>query len=106
MAHSRSTVPDFTLRVRVDMEAVVALRAELKASAASEEPVPSLNDVIVKASAVAPRDHPRANSSSIDGEFEQSPTSLTSPSIEHPSSENQPMSGSGDPDAGRDKRRS
>ncbi|MBW3667834.1 MAG: 2-oxo acid dehydrogenase subunit E2 [Actinobacteria bacterium] len=67
MAHSRASVPDFTLRATVDMEAVAALRAEAKA--AGDGPVPSYNDVIVKACAVALREHPRLNGSYVDKEF-------------------------------------
>jgi pyruvate dehydrogenase E2 component (dihydrolipoyllysine-residue acetyltransferase) len=70
MAASRSTVPDFVLRTSVDMEAAVALRAERKAAAANGHPVPSLNDLIVKAAALALREHPYANGSFVDDTFE------------------------------------
>ncbi|HEX3803880.1 MAG TPA: dihydrolipoamide acetyltransferase family protein [Solirubrobacteraceae bacterium] len=66
MSESRRHVPDFALEVDVDMGEVVALRAELKAVA---DPSPSLNDIIVKACAVALRRHPRANGSFADGQF-------------------------------------
>lgn len=68
MAHSRATVPDFTLRATVDMEAVAALRSAL-AAADGSGPVPSYNDVVVKACALALREHPGLNSSYSDGEF-------------------------------------
>ena len=68
MAHSRASVPDFTLRATVDMEAVAALRAELKA-AGGDGPAPSYNDLLVKACALALREHPRLNASYVDGEF-------------------------------------
>jgi pyruvate dehydrogenase E2 component (dihydrolipoamide acetyltransferase) len=69
MAESRATVPDFTLTVEVDMAAAVAMRADLKA-AAGDRVVPSFNDLVVKAAAIALRDYPRANGSYKDGRFE------------------------------------
>jgi len=61
MVESRSTVPDFTVTVDVDMESAVGLRAQLKA--AGVDGVPSLGDFVVKACAGALREHPRINSS-------------------------------------------
>ena len=69
MAESRSTIPAFELRMEIDMEACVALRAQLKEHRAGDA-VPSLNDFVVKACALALRDHPRANGSYRDGRFE------------------------------------
>jgi pyruvate dehydrogenase E2 component (dihydrolipoamide acetyltransferase) len=69
MAESRATIPDFTLTVEVDMAAAVAMRADVKA-AAGDRPVPSFNDFVVKASALALREFPRANGSYKDGRFE------------------------------------
>jgi pyruvate dehydrogenase E2 component (dihydrolipoamide acetyltransferase) len=65
MAESKATIPDFTLQSEVDMEACVALRAELKRISASE--APTYNDMVVKACALALREHPRANGSYKDG---------------------------------------
>src|ERR1700722_2682215 len=74
MAESKATIPDFTLSADIDMERCVALRAELKRLArAGEGPdkaPPTYNDMIVKACALALRDHPRANGSYRDGRFE------------------------------------
>jgi pyruvate dehydrogenase E2 component (dihydrolipoyllysine-residue acetyltransferase) len=71
MAESKATIPEFTISVEVDMEAAVELRAQLKGAAeASGGPVPSYNDMVVKASALALREHPRANGSYKDGRFE------------------------------------
>ena len=67
MAESRATIPDFTLRSEVDMEACVALRRELKALGGE---VPSYNDMVVKACALALREFPRANGSYRDARFE------------------------------------
>jgi pyruvate dehydrogenase E2 component (dihydrolipoamide acetyltransferase) len=68
MAESKATIPDFTLQMDVDMEACVALREELKRL--SKEDAPTYNDMIVKACALALREHPRANASFKDGGFE------------------------------------
>jgi pyruvate dehydrogenase E2 component (dihydrolipoamide acetyltransferase) len=69
MAESKATVPEFTLRSEIDMEACVQLRTELKALG-GEAPVPSYNDMVVKASALALRELPRANGAYRDGRFE------------------------------------
>jgi pyruvate dehydrogenase E2 component (dihydrolipoamide acetyltransferase) len=79
MSESKATIPDFTLQAEVDMEECVRLRGELKRLSrpgASAEPgagapeVPTYNDMIVKASALALREHPRANGSYKDGHLE------------------------------------
>jgi pyruvate dehydrogenase E2 component (dihydrolipoamide acetyltransferase) len=95
MAESKATIPDFTLTTDIDMERCVDLRAELKrlsragdgrdraaaadngqdeaavpASAGRDKTTPTYNDMIVKACALALRDHPRANGSYRDGRFE------------------------------------
>ena len=70
MAETKATVPEFTVATEVDMAAAVSLRAQLKAAAAADEAVPSFNDLIVKASALALREHPRANGAYRDGAFE------------------------------------
>ena len=49
MAESKATAPDFVLNVDVDMEDAVELRKQLKA-AAGDQPAPSFNDFVVKAS--------------------------------------------------------
>ena len=68
MAESKATIPDFTLRVDVNMESCAQLRAELKRL--SPEDAPTYNDMVVKACALALREHPRANGSYRDGHFE------------------------------------
>jgi pyruvate dehydrogenase E2 component (dihydrolipoamide acetyltransferase) len=65
MAESKATIPDFTLQSDVDMHECVRLREELKRISASESP--TYNDMVVKASALALREHPRANGSYKDG---------------------------------------
>ena len=66
MAESRGTVPEFSLEVDVDMTGALEMRHELKAIC---EPAPSLNDIIVKACALALRRHPRANGSFAENGF-------------------------------------
>ncbi len=68
MAESKATIPDFTLTADIDMERCVDLRAELKRL--SHTDAPTYNDMIVKACALALREHPRANGSYRDGRFE------------------------------------
>jgi pyruvate dehydrogenase E2 component (dihydrolipoamide acetyltransferase) len=71
MAESKATVPEFTIATDVDMEGAVELRKQLKAAAeAVSGVVPSYNDMVVKASALALREYPRANGSYKDGHFE------------------------------------
>jgi pyruvate dehydrogenase E2 component (dihydrolipoamide acetyltransferase) len=67
MAESKATAPDFSICLTVDMTAAVALRERLKEIS---DPVPSFNDMVVKACAGALREHPRVNGSYRDGKFE------------------------------------
>ena len=67
MAESKATAPDFTLEIEVDMSACVELRGRLKEVT---DPAPSINDMIVKACALALREHPRVNAAYKDGRFE------------------------------------
>jgi pyruvate dehydrogenase E2 component (dihydrolipoamide acetyltransferase) len=69
MAESKATAPDFVLTCEVDMQHAVEFRKQLKA-AAGENPAPSFNDFVVKASALALREFPRANGAYRDGKFE------------------------------------
>ena len=68
MAESKATIPDFSIVVDVDMDGCVALRTELKALTADE--APTYNDMVVKACALALREHPRVNGSYRDGAVE------------------------------------
>ena len=70
MAESRATVPSFMLQISVDMTTATTLRAELKATAAEGQAVPTINDMVVKASALALREQPQANGAWRDGKFE------------------------------------
>ncbi len=68
MAESKATIPDFTMALDVAMDDCVALRSELKRLAAEgAESAPTYNDMVVKACALALREHPKANGSYRDG---------------------------------------
>jgi pyruvate dehydrogenase E2 component (dihydrolipoamide acetyltransferase) len=69
MTEAKTTIPEFQVLTEVDMSQASELHERLKALE-TEGPVPSLNDFVVKAAALALRDHPRANGSYRDGRFE------------------------------------
>jgi pyruvate dehydrogenase E2 component (dihydrolipoamide acetyltransferase) len=68
MAESKATIPEFQVQTDAAMDAAIAFRAELKGVLEGE--APSLNDLVVKACALALRGHERANGSYLDGGFE------------------------------------
>jgi len=70
MAESKATAPHFYLRTEVDMSRAVEVRAAFKEAAGEGEVVPSFNDMVVKATAIALRNHPRANGAYRDGQIE------------------------------------
>ncbi|HEX4754059.1 MAG TPA: dihydrolipoamide acetyltransferase family protein [Solirubrobacterales bacterium] len=70
MAESKATAPHFYLQTEVDMSAAVEARGRIKAMTPEGEVVPSFNDMVVKACALALRDHPLANGAYRDGRFE------------------------------------
>jgi len=70
MAESRATIPAFALQAEVDMDAAVTMRGQLREAVRGGDVVPSYNDMVVKACAIALRDHPRANAAYRDGAFE------------------------------------
>jgi pyruvate dehydrogenase E2 component (dihydrolipoamide acetyltransferase) len=63
-------VPDFEVEMRIDADALVALRAQLKRELPDTTP-PSYNDFVVKACARALAQHPRVNASYRDGRIER-----------------------------------
>jgi pyruvate dehydrogenase E2 component (dihydrolipoamide acetyltransferase) len=65
MTESRARIPEFTLEAEIDMEAAAEAREELRTL--GREPLPSFNDLVVKAAALALRRHPALNSSWADG---------------------------------------
>ncbi len=71
MAESKATAPHFYLQAEIDMTSAVAGRKKLKEMAAEGEGVPTFNDMVVKACALALREFPRANGAYRDGKIEQ-----------------------------------
>jgi pyruvate dehydrogenase E2 component (dihydrolipoamide acetyltransferase) len=70
MAESKATAPHFYLTIEVDMGKAVEARAALKAAAKEGDVMPSFNDMVVKACAIALREFPKANGAYRDGRFE------------------------------------
>jgi len=70
MAESKATAPHFYLTIEIDMGKAVEARAAIKASSKEGDVVPSFNDMIVKACAIALREFPKANGAYRDGRFE------------------------------------
>jgi pyruvate dehydrogenase E2 component (dihydrolipoamide acetyltransferase) len=68
MAEAKATIPEFQVQTEVAMGAAIAFRAELQGILEAE--APSLNDLVVKACALALRGHEHANGSYLDGGFE------------------------------------
>jgi pyruvate dehydrogenase E2 component (dihydrolipoamide acetyltransferase) len=68
MVQTSTTVPDFAVTVRIDMQRCADLRRELEAL--GREVAPSFDDLVVKAAASALRAFPRANGAYRDGRFE------------------------------------
>jgi pyruvate dehydrogenase E2 component (dihydrolipoamide acetyltransferase) len=70
MSESKATAPHFYLEAEIDMSRLVSARSQIKAGAKEGDVVPSFNDMVVKACALALREHPRANGAYRDGRFE------------------------------------
>jgi pyruvate dehydrogenase E2 component (dihydrolipoamide acetyltransferase) len=70
MSESKATAPHFYLQTEIDMSAAVEARGRIKKMTSEGEVVPSFNDMVVKACALALRDHPIANGAYKDGRFE------------------------------------
>jgi pyruvate dehydrogenase E2 component (dihydrolipoamide acetyltransferase) len=71
MAESKATAPHFYLQAEIDMSRAFEARRRIKAAAKEGDVVPSFNDMVVKASAIALREFPRANGAYRDGRLEQ-----------------------------------
>jgi len=61
MAESKATVPHFYLQMEIDMSEAVRVREQLKQMVLEGSPAPTFNDMVVKACALALREHPRVN---------------------------------------------
>jgi pyruvate dehydrogenase E2 component (dihydrolipoamide acetyltransferase) len=70
MAESKATAPSFYLQSNIDMSRCFEARAQIKSSAKEGEVVPSFNDMVVKACAIALKEFPRANGAYRDGRWE------------------------------------
>jgi pyruvate dehydrogenase E2 component (dihydrolipoamide acetyltransferase) len=70
MAESKATAPHFYLTIEIDMGKAVEGRAAIKAAVKEGDTVPSFNDMVVKACAIALREFPKANGAYRDGRFE------------------------------------
>jgi pyruvate dehydrogenase E2 component (dihydrolipoamide acetyltransferase) len=70
MAESKATAPHFYLTSEVEMTKAVEARRGLKSQAGEGDVVPSFNDLVVKACAIALREFPKANGAYRDGRFE------------------------------------
>jgi pyruvate dehydrogenase E2 component (dihydrolipoamide acetyltransferase) len=70
MAESKATAPHFYLEATIDMSAAVQGRKRLKAATPEGQVVPSFNDMVIKACALALKEFPRANGAYKDGRFE------------------------------------
>ncbi|MDX6619952.1 MAG: hypothetical protein QOK36_2338, partial [Gaiellales bacterium] len=71
MSESKAQVPHFYLQCEVDMGKALALREDLNAELASDGVKLTVNDLIVRACALALRDHPQFHRSWIDGKLHQ-----------------------------------
>jgi pyruvate dehydrogenase E2 component (dihydrolipoamide acetyltransferase) len=69
MAEAKATIPEFTLSRTVAMDAAVTLRTTLR-EMVGDAPLPSYNDMVVRACGLALRAVPRANGSYRDDRFE------------------------------------
>jgi pyruvate dehydrogenase E2 component (dihydrolipoamide acetyltransferase) len=67
MAQSKATVPHFYVESEIDMTRALQLRAELNDGLAASGEKISVNDLIVRACAVALLEHPQAHRSYVDG---------------------------------------
>jgi pyruvate dehydrogenase E2 component (dihydrolipoamide acetyltransferase) len=68
MASAKATIPEFHVSVDVDAESAFAMRGELRGRI---DPLPSINDILIKACALALRAHPGVNAAYTHGRFER-----------------------------------
>jgi pyruvate dehydrogenase E2 component (dihydrolipoyllysine-residue acetyltransferase) len=71
MSESKAQVPHFYLQCEIDMGKALALREELNAELAGDGVKLTVNDLIVRACALALRDHPQFHRSWVDGKLYQ-----------------------------------
>ena len=71
MADAKATIPHFHVETEVVMNRALALRREIKQTVSDAEHVPSINDLVIRAGALALRAHPRASGSYRHDRFER-----------------------------------
>jgi pyruvate dehydrogenase E2 component (dihydrolipoamide acetyltransferase) len=71
MLESKQTVPHFYLTVEYEIDALLAARAAINEVARKKDARVSVNDMVIKASAKALRDHPECNASWTEDEMIQ-----------------------------------
>ena len=69
MAESKASIPHYYVTSNVDMTAALAFRTQVNAALGQDAPRVSVNDLIVKAAALALREHPDVNTSFENGEL-------------------------------------
>jgi pyruvate dehydrogenase E2 component (dihydrolipoamide acetyltransferase) len=72
MSESRATIPNFEVETEAIMDDALQMRAALKDAIGQddqEQAIPSINDFVVRACAIALRRHSRVNGSYVDGRF-------------------------------------
>lgn len=71
MAESKATIPHYYVTVNVDMTDALAFRKQINDTIGESGPRVSVNDLIVKAAALALRENPNVNTAFVDGELYQ-----------------------------------
>lgn len=71
MSESKQRIPHYYVTSSVDMAAALAFRRQVNASLGENGAKVSVNDLIVKAAALALREHPNVNRSFVNGELYQ-----------------------------------
>lgn len=71
IAESKAIIPHIYLQLTVAMDAAEALRDELRSG--SDDPVPTVSDLVIRSLALTLAEHPRVNSSYRDGGIELHP---------------------------------
>jgi len=71
MAESKASIPHYYVTINVDMTDALAFRKQINEAIGEAGPRVSVNDLIVRAAALALREHPNVNTSFVDGELYQ-----------------------------------
>ncbi|MGC4192573.1 MAG: dihydrolipoamide acetyltransferase family protein [Thermomicrobiales bacterium] len=71
MAEAKATIPHYYVTINVDMTDALAFRKQINEAIGESGPRVSVNDLIVKAAALALRENPNVNTAFVDGELYQ-----------------------------------